>query len=300
MLFTDPVLACNLRCKMCYFSDAEKRKAMKGVFNEEEIRKLAEAFFSRALKLQIGCGAEPTLFQHNKLLIELAKKHQVPYISMTTNGNLFMEKDWRELAEAGLDEVTLSLHGVKRETYEYFMTGGSFDKFLSAMDILTKIKEKYPNFKVRLNYTVNKDNLEELQDFFNVLGDYRFDILQIRPIQPIGNSVYHDFSWEKIYDLYDSILEHLKNKCRERKITCLMPDKQDIVKEGNSDSRLVGVASFYISPRSCWQDDFDLNSETYESYSRRTHLGWRLFKNVFRTPKTDSNGKQHLNYEVRT
>ena len=29
-VFLDPVLACNFRCKMCYFSDEEKRKSLRG------------------------------------------------------------------------------------------------------------------------------------------------------------------------------------------------------------------------------------------------------------------------------
>lgn len=35
----DPVMACNLRCKMCYFTDeAYVRATMKGVFQEEILR----------------------------------------------------------------------------------------------------------------------------------------------------------------------------------------------------------------------------------------------------------------------
>ncbi|MDR0542077.1 MAG: radical SAM protein [Dysgonamonadaceae bacterium] len=297
-LYVDPVLACNLRCRMCYFSDEEKRKQMKGIFNEEDMEKLANAFFHRALKLQIGCGAEPSLFRHNKRLIELAKKKGIPYISMTTNGNLFSESDWLELANAGLDEVTLSLHGTRRDTYEYFMAGADFDRFLSAMETLTKIKEIHPAFKVRLNYTVNNDNLAELKDFFRVFAGYKIDVLQIRPIQPLGNTVYSDFSWEAIYASYDSIMENLKNECQKRKIIGIIPDKQDMVKETNSDSRLVDAAYFYVSPRCCWSEDFDLSVDTYESYSRRTCRGWKLLKDVFcNSPKSD-NDKRHLNYKV--
>lgn len=57
-IFLDPVLACNLRCRMCYFSDEEKRKRFShGMFKPEDLPRLADAFFHRALKLQIGCGA---------------------------------------------------------------------------------------------------------------------------------------------------------------------------------------------------------------------------------------------------
>ena len=62
-IFLDPILACNLRCKMCYFSDPEKRKTYRGSFTQEDITRIAQSLFHRALKLQIGCGAEPTLYK---------------------------------------------------------------------------------------------------------------------------------------------------------------------------------------------------------------------------------------------
>ncbi|MDR0763161.1 MAG: radical SAM protein [Bacteroidales bacterium] len=312
-LFLDPVLACNLRCKMCYFSDENKRKQLKGVMKETDLSLLANAFFHRALKLQIGCGAEPSLFQHNKELISLGKSCGVPYISMTTNGNLFSYYDLQEFVTAGLNEITLSLHGVKRETYEYFMQGGSFDKFLATMDSLTKIKKQKQNFKVRLNYTVNKDNLEELQSFFSVFGAYSFDILQIRPVQKIGDTVYNDFSWKEIYDAYDAVLEKLKKECIRRNITLLMPQKEDLTKENNNDNTRIAKATyFYLRPNYYWQEDFDLTADTYETYSNRKHIGWQIFKQIFysnpKKPKSTENTKnaenaektekQYLNYEI--
>src|SRR4051812_28099350 len=109
----DPVLACNLRCKMCYFTDdAYVRANMKGIFQEKDLEDLAKVNFKNALKLQIGCGAEPTLFKHNTKLIEIAKNHKVPYISMVTNGNLLEQQDIADFATAGLNEFILSMHGV--------------------------------------------------------------------------------------------------------------------------------------------------------------------------------------------
>ena len=46
----DPVMACNLRCKMCYFTDADYVKTLKGQFKEEELNLVAKAVFKRALK----------------------------------------------------------------------------------------------------------------------------------------------------------------------------------------------------------------------------------------------------------
>ena len=59
----DPVMACNLRCKMCYFTDADYVKKLKGIFKKEELPTLSKAILDRAIKLQVGCGTEPTLYK---------------------------------------------------------------------------------------------------------------------------------------------------------------------------------------------------------------------------------------------
>ena len=88
----DPINACNLRCKMCYFTDADYVKKTKGIFNPDELDLFAKAILKRAIKLQIGCGTEPTLYKHIDKIVSLASKYQVPYISLTTNANL-LKKD---------------------------------------------------------------------------------------------------------------------------------------------------------------------------------------------------------------
>src|SRR6266436_2199443 len=70
----DPVQACNLRCGMCYFSDAEwlKHHPVKR-FSEDEIRRLADMFFPKAVQLHIGCSMEPTLYKGYPSLVTLGK-----------------------------------------------------------------------------------------------------------------------------------------------------------------------------------------------------------------------------------
>ncbi len=87
-VFLDPVLACNLRCRMCFFSDDTMRAGMTGTISEERLALIEHAFFHRALKLQIGCGAEPTLYPRLAEIIARGKNAGVPYISLITNGQL--------------------------------------------------------------------------------------------------------------------------------------------------------------------------------------------------------------------
>ena len=297
--FIDPVCACNLRCRMCYFSDEEKRKEMLSKpFREDHLPFIANAFFHRTLKLQIGCRAEPSLFAHNTELIHLAKEKKVPYISMTTNANLLNEKQLREFVEAGLNEITLSMHGVRKETYEYFMQGASYEKFHESLQILSNLKKKYPKFKVRINYTVNQNNLEELASLFDIFGNYHIDILQIRPIQPMGNTDYNNFSWKKIYEQYEEIIGKLKTECLQRHITCMTPNKYDLIKTENSSSAIMDSTYIYISPKVCWKTDFDLQKDTLDSYSKKHQLGRKLFLKIFKSQQNIEQSKNLLNYDV--
>ncbi len=303
----DPVLACNLRCKMCYFSDPDYvRTNMKGMMKEEDLSILAKTFFKNALKLQIGCGAEPTLFKHNVKLINLAKAHKVPYISMVTNGNLLERHDVENLAVAGLNEIILSLHGVTKERYEDLMDKGDYNKFHSVLQSITEQKRTSPNFKLRINYTFNQDNFYELKDFFDVYGKYDIDIIQLRPIDKIGDSTYNEFSLKKIEADYNEISSFMANEAQKRKITLLYPQSilrdEEVslkVKTANDSSYLIPYTYCYVSPKYAWKDDFKWNEETFQTWQLRTNWNKTLLKNVFTSKsKLDQTNRNMLNYSV--
>jgi molybdenum cofactor biosynthesis enzyme MoaA len=303
----DPVLACNLRCKMCYFTDEEYvRNNMKGIFKEENMEEIARVIFKNALKLQIGCGAEPTLFKHNTKLIEIAKNHRVPYISMITNGNLLEREDVANFANAGLDEFILSMHGVTKETYEDLMDKGIYEKFHSVLQSITEQKKNNPKLRLRINYTFNQDNFHELKDFFKVYDQYAIDVIQLRPIDKIGETTYNEFSLKKIEKDYFEISDFLKNEAQKRKITLLYPqsiyrnETESLkVKTQNDSSYLIPYTYCYVSPTYFWKDDFDWKTETFSNWKKRNNWNITLLKNAFNSKKKlDETNRNMLNYSV--
>ena len=280
-VFLDPVLACNFRCKMCYFSDEEKRKSLRGTLGYEEIEAIAGSLFHRALKLQVGCGAEPTLHKDLVKIIALGKRYNVPYVSLTTNGNLLTKEQLAAAVENGLDELTLSAHGFTRETYEHLMTNGKFDLFRKLLANVAEIKKQHPQFKLRINYTINNDNLEELSRIWEVVGD-ELDILQLRPIQKIGESEYKDFDLTNIHARYDTVLVPLIEECRRR------------------HKSIEKITYCYVSPQECWQDDFDYQTETFESYAADHHMGRKLLQKVFgRKTRRKADVTRKMNYNIK-
>ena len=70
-ILIDPSLSCNLRCRLCFFSDPDYSAATKGFFTQEDIHALANSVFHRGIKIQIGCGAEPMTYSRLHELVKL-------------------------------------------------------------------------------------------------------------------------------------------------------------------------------------------------------------------------------------
>lgn len=308
-VFFDPVMACNLRCKMCYMSDPEGRKPMRGqVADDGHLRHLAAAFYGRALKLQIGCATEPTLYPRLAELIAGAKRAGVPYVALTSNGKLIARRrvELRSLVEAGLDELTLSMHGTSREVYEELMPGAKFDELLDLTAMIAEVKREFPGFKLRVNYTINSLNIHDLEAerFWALWNDGGLpDVIQLRPVQDMGDTEWSDFDLTPLKEHYDSTIGAIRSRCSELGIACIAPELEqidEVATDQDFTSALIKEITYcYVSADSMYAPDFGAD-DTFDSYHRRKHTARRLLKAVFslnhRSSKRDST--KHLNYRV--
>ena len=310
-VFVDPILACNYRCRMCYFSNPDERAKRRGRMTKEQIEHVAQSVFKRSLKLQIGCGAEPSLdMEGSLLLIRLGKQYGVPYIAMTSNAVLLTYNRLYELAKAGLNELTISLHGIHRETYQNLMgTTSDYDAFLEVLQSIRKVKETFPFFDVRVNYTMNKDNVDELVDFDTLFADVPINQLQLRPVRRIGESDYQDFDLSHVSECLDTIVRPLAERCRKKGIMVLFPEQINIERFAGKErvdfrENLIPLFTYInISPRSYALHDIHFETETYEQYSNRVHIGRRLFRGIFASQRACAEEEQSvvnsLNYDIR-
>jgi molybdenum cofactor biosynthesis enzyme MoaA len=288
----DPVNLCNLRCTMCYYGnpDYTKRKRKSAVrFSEEEVDQLAQIFFRSALALNIGCAAEPTVYKNVERIVALAKRHRVPTVSFTTNGQVLTDPQIRTFIDLGLDEIIVSCHGVDKETYEKFMVNAAYDKFVALLDRITKEKRRAQSSlpHLRINYTVNPQNLNELSDFFSRFGEYDITTLQIRPVVDIADAPYQWESFEPYQERYHQIIEQLEAQCVERNILLLAtrsdPTLKKRAKKDNSKSFILDSVLRPIKPGQVWKKDFDWKNETYRQYRSRKKFRLNLLKVIFGT-----------------
>jgi molybdenum cofactor biosynthesis enzyme MoaA len=296
----DPVMACNIRCGMCYFSDDDwLSKHPVSRFSDEEIDRLAKMFFPQALQLYIGCGTEPTMYKNFPRLVAIGKKHGVPFIGFTTNAQLLTAQKSAALISEGLDELSISTHGVIRETYERLMKRASYDRYHENLTELVKAKRaaNSDSPRIRINYTVNPDNLEELRGFFDVFGKYEISTLQVRPIIDYGNTDYTKKNLAPFLTAYDDVMDGITEECRKRGVILLANRKSPTYDEGNSSSFVYEKAFLrYLGPERVWREDFDWRKHTYKEHKRRTEYHRELLRYMMKMPEPKSSA--YASHEV--
>jgi MoaA/NifB/PqqE/SkfB family radical SAM enzyme len=284
---------------MCYFSGPGFVEEHKGRFSWEQIERLAEVLFPFTLQLYIGCGTEPTTYKRFLDIHTLARRYRIPMVGMVTNGQLLTTDHVERLVDERLDELTLSTHGVKRETYERMMTRASFDKFLQLLDIVDAVKKlRGSNFpQVRLNYTVNPANLEELGDFFQTYGHVDIKTLQVRPIIDFGTQQYRE-KLDGYRSTYKKILTKLQGECEGRGIRLLANFDDFLYSMKTTQGALADEVTVYISPETISKAGFDWQHESYPNYCKRTGWSKSIVRKVISSRGQLEATSPHLSYNV--
>ncbi len=163
---------CNFACTYCV-SDEEvysPRKAHTGKsLKAKEFAILVSKLHSH-LKLEEVrlTGGEPTLYSELIELVYLLKKIGIPKVALTTNGYL-LTKLAKDLKQAGLDSMNISLDAIDPEVFTKMSRGKKIEKTLEG---IFATKENQIPFK--LNATImkgyNEKEILPLLDFSGKLG----------------------------------------------------------------------------------------------------------------------------------
>ena len=309
-ILIDPSLSCNLRCRLCFFSDPDYSAATKGFFTQEDIHALANSVFHRGIKIQIGCGAEPMTYSRLHELVKLAHDKGIKNISITTNGSLLTQEKLKQLVDNGLNEIVLSAHGLTKERYEYMMRGANYEHFLRLLNDIAAVKKEHPDLLFRINYTVCEDNIEDLKELPMLFSDNLPNVIQLRPVQDIGSTAYDNYSMSSVLAKYEECIMTVVHFCESNNITCIYPNKSHlsvIDEENRNKEHLHAVVDmlpcFYLLPYANWKDAFNPYEETFEAYSKRTHRirNWlKMFLSFNKSAGQEKDSVTHsLNYVVK-
>jgi len=189
-LTLSPEGRCNLLCKDCYAASVSKGLPNLSAATVERI--LQEVHEKWGRWFVVISGGEPFIWHDEGMdIIEIAKRHQVLYFLVYTNGTLINEKTAKRLAEAGNMTVAISVEGFEKETDER-RGKGTFRRILAAFE---NLRCAGVPFGISVTATAANAELllseEMIKYYFNDQGALYGWIFQY---MPIGRGV--DVSWQ--------------------------------------------------------------------------------------------------------
>ncbi len=160
----EPTNFCNLRCPECPSGTGELTRPL-GMLSVESFKEIIDQIYETGFYVQLFFQGEPYLNKHLGEMVEYAQKKNV-YISISTNGNLFNEKNIDIFIRNAPDKIIFSLDGLDEETYQNYRVGGSFKKADEALQLITNTKQKLKLDKpfVELQFIVMKQNENQIDD----------------------------------------------------------------------------------------------------------------------------------------
>lgn len=173
---------CNFRCLHCFNNSSENNRMPDELTDRQVLRFVKDLVAMKPLNVCI-CGGEP-LLRFNLVLrvAKLLSSAQIT-VSMVTNGFLLTNKKARQLKEAGVKRIQVSLDGAKKETHERMRQMlGSYEKALDSLRIFKKSGFE----SIGVAFTPTSFNTSELLEAFEICKEIGITEFRVQPLMLLG------------------------------------------------------------------------------------------------------------------
>ena len=251
---------CNLNCVYCGKSDCAKKETE---LSPETIEKLVSAFAKCGIKKVRITGGEPLVRDDIcEIIGRLRSVAGVETLALTTNGVL-LEKYAKQLKEAGLQSVNISLDSTDGSTYRHLTGSDVLGKVISGINEAEKAGLSPIKINAVLMKGVNDDSAAGLIEIAkNRKTDVRF--IELMPFSEDGENKNLIVTGEEILERFpfltplagsDSTAAYYRAEGFEGRIGLISPITQKFCSRCN---RLRLLSDGKVKPCLGYDDEYDL------------------------------------------
>lgn len=173
---------CNLKCAYCMPPEEAQPSGYKKILAYEDIARVVRIAASIGVRKLRITGGEPLVRRDiARLVASLKNIDGIEEISMTTNG-VFLDRHARDLADAGLNRVNISLDSFRPERYMAITRGGNIEDVFRGI----AAAENAGLLPVKINMVPIRDfNDDEIKDFAALTLNTHYQVRFIE-LMPIG------------------------------------------------------------------------------------------------------------------
>jgi radical SAM protein with 4Fe4S-binding SPASM domain len=287
---------CNLRCPMCYTITAEFRKHVNAkIMDFDMFKRIIDEIGGKVPALRLSLRGEATVHPRFVEAVRYAKDRGIGEISSLTHGGRLTLDFFKEIQEAGIDWITVSIDGLK-ESYERIRKPLKFDDLLEKLRAIRDYKAERslskPVIKVQGIWPAIEPDPQGYYDTFAPLSD----LVAFNPlIDYLGNDTdieyLKDFTCPQQYQRLVIGADGLVMKCSNDE------ENREVIGDARTESvhqiwhgeKMRAVREMHLQPRGfmnspvcrrCYlprktQDDLgQVDNRTFivRNYTRRTQL----------------------------
>jgi MoaA/NifB/PqqE/SkfB family radical SAM enzyme len=182
----EPASKCNLRCTFCdaHSGRAEEFRKHAGLMSMEifnlivdKIEEYVKEFGQKVDMIQFHGNGEPLLHKNLAEMVSIIKKREITNsVRIISNGVLLKKNKIKDLVDAGIDEIHVSLDTIDKESYIRTKKRDQIDLVLKNVDDAIEIFEniKKPQFYIKYFRPMDhKDYMIKSDDAYEVIKKYR-------------------------------------------------------------------------------------------------------------------------------
>jgi len=207
---------CNLKCVHCYAH--AKDQVFDNELTTEQGKNLIDDLSQYKVPVLLLSGGEPTIREDLPELAAYAIEKGMRAV-ISTNGTLITQQMARVLKDIGLSYVGISLDGMEKIHDRFRGVKGAFR---SALEGIKNCQDA--GIKVGLRFTINKFNVAEIENIFNLLEDMDIPracfyhlVYAGRGSKLVEEDLTHDET-RKAVDLIMDLTKKLHDKGKEKEI----------------------------------------------------------------------------------
>jgi len=183
-VYIEPTVACNLDCITCFRNNWD-----------QPIAPMSEATFEHILvglkaldpipNVYFGGIGEPLFHPNTVEWVAMVKALGVK-VELITNGTTLTEKKTRQLVDAGLDMLWVSIDGATPESYSDVRLGAELPKIIANIRRLAKMRKggHFPQPEIGIAFLAMQRNIADLPRVIRLgisLGAKHFSVSNIQP-----------------------------------------------------------------------------------------------------------------------
>jgi hypothetical protein len=194
---------------MCHFAFDEVFFRPAEYMTPATFERLAEQALPNAHTLILSARNEPLTSPYFAEILRIAARYRVPELSFITNATRLNPTLAEAIIANGVTDIQISVDGATKKTYEHIRRGANFDKLVSNIRNLDRLKREAGSLLPRLQFNIvlMKSNLDELEMFVDLAESLGVERIAARHLVLVKGL---DLGSESLFDEPERANHHLR------------------------------------------------------------------------------------------